>query len=203
MSLLANIEKKIVDALIQEKHTDIEREKLAFGVKLIINDLWKLLIVYMIAIWLDCFFLTIFTHVVFFLLRNVAFGFHFENNFICLISSILALPIGISVIDEIALDSTIIIAITLFATILLIVFAPSGTKKRPIFNDNHKRYLKKKMYIRLAILWLAFIIVSEDLQKFIAYGMILQVIAVLTQKIVGGLENVQNFSNKNRAKQNF
>lgn len=58
MDFISKLENSIVNILIQDKHTDIEREKIIFGVKIILNDLWKFMIVYLIALYLDCFFAT-------------------------------------------------------------------------------------------------------------------------------------------------
>lgn len=189
MTLLFNIEQHIVKSLIQEHHSDLEKEKIEFGVRLILNDSWKVIIVYLIAFLLDYFLITLLTHLSFFLLRHVCLGFHFQNSIACLFSSIIALPISVYIIDNMPTNYTIMYTLTALSTIVLCVFAPIGTKKRPIFNDNHKRYLKKKIYIRLSILWIVLILMEIDLQKFIAYGILLQTISVLTQKYIGGNEN--------------
>lgn len=189
MSFMSNIESRIVQSLVQDHHNDLEKEKIAFGVKLIMNDLWKVVIVYLLAFLLDCFFPTLYTHAVFFLLRHVSFGFHFQNSILCLFSSILSLPIGVFLINKATISPILTIILAFVSTILLILLAPIGTKKRPIFNTNHKKYLKRKMYIRLLLIWCVLFIPADNLQKFVAYGMMLQTLSVVTQKIVGGIEN--------------
>lgn len=45
------------------------------------------------------------------------------------------------------------------------------------------------MYIRLLLIWIIMIFVDAKIQKFMLYGILLQTVAVITQKIVGGNEN--------------
>lgn len=187
MAYLSNLENRLTSILIQENHDVVEREKIIFGVKLIVNDLWKLLIVYVIALCLDCFFATFITHFIFFMLRQVCFGFHFQNNFVCLVASIISLPIGVYLIKNINLDGSYIVFAAMFSTLLLLAIAPIGTKKRPVFNQKHRNYLRKKLFIRLFILWTIILIVNGYFQYFILYAIILIAVSVLTQKILGGV----------------
>lgn len=189
MNFLSNIENRIVNMLTLEHYNNLEREKIKFGVRLILNDIWKIIIIYLIAILLDCFFITFFTHIVFFILRQVCLGFHFQNNIVCLLMSILAFPIGVIIIKDFHLSIEWLILFTGTMSLLLFIFSPIGTSKRPVFNYKHRQYLKKKIAFRLFVLWLCFIFIPSS-RIFIFYGITLQLISVLTQKFVGGKENV-------------
>ena len=187
MAYLSNLENRLANILIQENHDDVEREKIIFGVKLIVNDLWKFFIVYVIALCLDCFFATFITHFIFFMLRQVCFGFHFQNNFICLMASILSLPLGVYFMKSSNLNGSYILFAAILATLLLLLVAPIGTKKRPVFSEKHRHYLRKKLLIRLLILWTIILIVNGYFQYFILYAIILIAVSVLTQKMLGGV----------------
>ena len=183
------LERGITNVLIQENHTEIEREKISFGVKIILNDLWKFVIVYSIALQLNCLLPTLITHIVFYILRQVCFGFHFENNFICLIASVVALPIGGYFISNFYSQNNYIIIVAAILTFVLVAFAPANTAKRPVFNQEHKNYLKKKLIIRLLVIWAVIFLANDSIDVFISYGIILITISVLIQKIKGEVKN--------------
>lgn len=186
MVVFSRLEHRITNILIQESHDEIEKEKISFGVKLILNDLWKFIIVYLFAIQFNCFFQTLITHLVFYILRQVCFGFHFQNNLICLIASVFALPIGVFFINKLNYLNDYIDLAAALLTVVLILFAPVHTAKRPLYNQEHRAFLRKKLLIRLLIIW-AVIFVSNvyPIHSFISYGIILIAISVLIQKLEG------------------
>ncbi len=57
MEALLKLENIITKALIQENHNEIEKEKIRFGIQLIVNDIWKILFIYIVAFLLNCFIL--------------------------------------------------------------------------------------------------------------------------------------------------
>lgn len=185
MYFLSNLEVRIVDILIMESHNEIEREKIRFGVRLVFNDSWKVMIVYLIAFCLDVVLATLLTHLIFFTLRQVCFGFHFRNGLTCLITSVFSLPIAVFFIKSWDWERKYIFSIALISTIVLLLFAPIGTEKRPVFNRKHRRYLRKKLFIRLLIIWTITLFLSSSFQNFILYAIILIAISILTQKIQG------------------
>lgn len=185
MSFLSHLEERAVNILILEKYNEIEREKIRFGVRLVFSDSWKVMIVYLIAFCLDVVLVTLLTHLIFFTLRQVCFEFHFQNSLVCLISNVFSLPIAVFFIKSWYLESKYIFSIALISTIALLLFAPIGTEKRPIFNGKHRRYLRKKLFIRLLIIWTITLFLSTYFQSFILYAIILIAISVLTQKLQG------------------
>lgn len=186
MVVFSKLEERITNVLIQEIHNDIEKEKISFGVKIILNDLWKFIIVYLIAIQFNCFIPTLITHIVFYILRQVCFGFHFQNNFICLIASVAALPIGVFFINKLNYYNDYMDLAAAISTVVLVAFAPVHTAKRPLFNQEHRAFLRKKLMIRLLIIWSAiFAANAYPIHSFISYGIILIAISVLFQKLEG------------------
>lgn len=187
--LLLDLENRIVNILIQDRHDDVEREKIKFGVRLIFDDLWKVAIIYLVALSLGCFYETLVTHGTFSILRQVCFGFHFQNSIICLIASILSLPIGVFLIQELLVVNDYILFLAIISTLVLVIFAPVATDKRPIFSRKHRDFLRKKILTRLLMLWIIILIVNKDFQNLVLYALILIAISVLTQKVLGGNSN--------------
>ena len=189
--MLVKVENMITESLIQESHTDIEIEKIKFGIRLIVNDLWKMLIIYFIAIILNCFVATLITHLIFMVLRQVSFGFHYQSSFVCLVASIISLPVGLYIITIHLNTFYFLFWSSILSTFLLLLIAPVGTIKRPVFNQNHRNYLRKRLLMRLLILWIAIFMLKDDYQVFILYAINLIAISVLAQKILGG-RNYEN-----------
>jgi accessory gene regulator B len=187
MEVLLKLENIITKNLIQENHSEMEKEKIRFGIRLIVNDIWKILFIYIVAFILNCFMATLITHITFIVLRQVCFGFHFQNSVICLVASIVSLPIGLYIITSTTMDTDyLIFLIGFLSTFLLLLLAPVGTTKRPVFNQNHRNYLRKQLFIRLSALWILILILKGDYQLFILYAINLIAISVLTKKILGG-----------------
>ncbi|MFJ7837919.1 accessory gene regulator B family protein [Lysinibacillus sphaericus] len=192
MEALLKLENIITKALIQENHNEIEKEKIRFGIQLIVNDIWKILFIYIVAFLLNCFMATLITHITFIVLRQVSFGFHFQSSIICLVASIVSLPIGLYIIDSNHINADhFIFLIGILSTLFLLLIAPVGTTKRPVFNQNHRNYLRKQLFIRLSILWTIIFVLKGDYQLFILYAINLLAISVLIQKIFGG-SNYEN-----------
>lgn len=144
MTFISSLENYLVNILIQEKHNNIEREKIVYGVRLILNDLWKVIFIYLIAYCLNCFTATLITHIVFYMLRQVCFGFHFQNNIVCLITSIISLPVGIFFIKSLNREDNYMLFLAIISTLVLLSFAPIGTKKKTCFQSESQSFFKKE-----------------------------------------------------------
>ncbi|UKJ46026.1 accessory gene regulator ArgB-like protein [Lysinibacillus sp. ACHW1.5] len=185
--IFSSLEKRITNILIQESHFEVEREKILFGVRMILNDFWKFIIVYIIAMLLDCFLATLVAHLVFYFLRQVCFGFHFQNNLVCLIASITTLPISVYIIKNMNYFQEYMTIVSAISSLILAIFAPAETKKRPVYNQRHKTFLRKKLLIRLLIIWaIIFVLYNNVITNFISFGVTLIAVFVLFQKLAGG-----------------
>ena len=165
----------------------MEKEKLKLGIQIIISESYKLILIYLLAYLLNCIVPTLIAHLTFFILRQVCFGYHFNNLIICLATSIIAFPITIKYLaDYYSIIPTFLLYI-IFIIILVFIYklAPKGTEKHPIINQHHKKYLRRKMAFRVFIIVGIFCISTFEIKVFIAYGALLESLMLISQSIKG------------------
>lgn len=175
----------------QEHYSTIEQEKLKFGIQIFLSEFYKLLVIYLVALLLDCIVPTLIIHLSFFLLRQVCLGYHFNNLYICLICSVLAFPIAahyIAILDFSFSTFNLYLGILLLVSIIYIL-APRGTENQPIINQKHLSYLRQKMTLRLLLLFVAFSFSPLQIKLFIIYGVFLEVIMLIIQTLKGRFLN--------------
>ena len=180
------IEEKIIKLLIQPNHTQVEVAKITYGVKSLISDFYKLLIVYGVSIALDCLKYVIIMHLTFYILRQVCFGYHFSGNFQCITWSIILFPFlcRLGLIIPASLGNYLLV----ICSIILLILAPTGTKKHSVINKNHYTYLKKHVFYRLSIIWVIIVLVPPSIEIFITLGLVVQALLVITQYIINQKE---------------
>lgn len=176
----------LFDRLVRENHTTLERSKLNFGIRIMLTNLVTIASVYSIAILLGCLLETLITNVAFFLIRQVALGYHFKSLFECIGYSIIGFPLVGKLITYVTLSDWVVYAIFAVIALIVVIIAPIGTVKQPVYNEKHRLYLRKKIWIRLAVLLLAIVLVPTVLKPFIALGLVLECVVLIVQKIIVG-----------------
>ncbi|GLC90555.1 accessory gene regulator B family protein [Lysinibacillus piscis] len=175
------IENYLVNLFTLESHTQTERLKIEYGIKLLVSEVGRLFIVYSIALLLGCLLEVMITHIAFYVLRQVCFGFHFQTSRQCLIGSILLFPILCKLTTYIKIDGTLLSILTLLSLLLVVYLAPQGTKKHSILNTAHRDYLKKKIYKRAIILYGIYLLLPSTLLPFITLGILLELFMLLLE----------------------
>lgn len=178
---MKEFEHVLANFLITPTHTSIEQSKIRYGVEVIISEMQKLLIIYGVAIFLNCLLEAFVTHISFYILRQVCFGFHFENKATCIIWSIVLFPILSKISTYVRLDNLHLLIILGGSSLILLGIAPRGTAKHAVINDAHKQYLKKKIIKRIVILFIIALFIPPYFQKLITLGIIIELCLVILQ----------------------
>lgn len=177
---------------IKKNCTDSEKEIIKFGIGNLYLLLTKIIIMTIIAIILNIF--TPYIIFVFFysILRSVSFGFHAEKSWQCWVSSLIAF-IGIPIIIKNLYISIYIKQIISIICILVIyMFSPADTKKRPII-DKYRRKFYKYVSTLISIFYSFGIIIIQNqiVTNSLLFSLILQsiIISPITYKIFGQTYN--------------
>lgn len=178
---MKTLEHALMKSLITPTYSSIEQSKIRYGVQVVISEIQKLLIVYGIAIFLNCLLEAFVTHISFYILRQVCLGFHFENKATCIIWSIVLFPILSKISTYTKLDSLNLLIILGGSSLILLGLAPRGTAKHAVINDAHKQYLKKKIIKRIVILFIIALFIPPYFQKLITLGIIIELCLVILQ----------------------
>lgn len=132
-------------ALIKQHYSDYENiklEKIYYGLEGAYLTISKLLIILVLAYFLNILEETLLLLFFFNIIRLPAFGMHASKSWICLVISslwFLGVPLLLSYIE---LSNSSQIIICLLCTIIFYLYAPADTEKRPLINIIKRRNLK-------------------------------------------------------------
>ena len=133
-------------------YSDLELEKLKYGLEGIYLTLTKTLIILALALLLGTFKETLLTIVLFAIIRFFCFGFHAEKSYQCLIISIIEFNLLTLLILNIDISYQIIVIICLLDVVNFLIFAPADTVKRPLPNKK-KRIIRKTFSVIIGIIY--------------------------------------------------
>lgn len=141
---------------------DLEIKKLKYGLEGLYLTVTKIIIV--IIGWLllgiieeGLIFLTAYS-----LIRFFVFGVHAKNSFVCIFISLLIMVIFPFFIINVYINFISKILLFTLSMLLIIMYAPAGTKKRPIVKKEIRQKFKIKAVLMSLILFILSI-VSKDL----------------------------------------
>lgn len=162
------------------KNEGIEKVKLQYGMELLFRNLSKLIVILSISALLGIFFETFITLMSFNILRAQAFGLHGKSSKGCLISSFIVFVLGVYSIRNVHISNVIVIGCFAIFTILLAIYAPADTEKRPLVGKRTRKELKRKSIVAaLFLMCVALLIPSESIKTLIVIGAMIEVITIL------------------------
>ena len=161
-------------------YTKEDLEKIRYGFECIYILITKGVVVLTIAFFLGILKYTIVFLAIYGLVRTFACGLHATKSWICMISSILIFIIIPYLCKILIINKLVRLVIMGISTILIYIYAPADTKKRPIINKN-KRLRLKIISTSIAIIY---IIISLYIKKnfilnSLMFGLILETIMIL------------------------
>lgn len=159
-------------------YNDEEIEKLKYGLEGIYLTITKTIIIIALAIMFKILKETISILILYNIIRYFAFGFHAEKSIECLImSSILfiGLPLLIFYLKPLFITKLII---SIICTIIIMIFAPADTIKRPLPNKK-KRKIRKICSTVIAIIYSVICIIGrKKISEIFLCTLIIQAIIV-------------------------
>jgi len=161
----------------QKDISDEEIEVIRYGLEGIYLTITKLIIIFIVAAIVGIFKEMLLTLLFYNMLRVFAFGMHASKSWHCLLMSSLFFLAGpyIGILFDINIYIKIILVVIM--TILVIIYAPADTEKRPLINPKKRK--KWKILSIIVALILDFCIIYFDKYKLSNYMLIGYVEAVL------------------------
>ena len=157
-----------------------ELEKIHYGLECIYIFITKGIVVFTIAYLLGILKYTLFFLTVYGLLRMFACGLHATKSWICMISSALIFIIIPYICKILIINKYIRIFLMIISTILIFIYAPADTKKRPIINKNKRlRFKIISTFISFTYITANLFIKNNFILNSLAFGLILETIMIL------------------------
>lgn len=165
-----------------------EIDKIKYGLEGLYLSITKLIFIIIISIILGTWKETLLLILIFNGIRLTAFGVHAKRSIDCLISSTLFFILFPIICIKLTIPLIVKIILFIPLTILIGIFAPADTEKRPLINKK-KRKIYKILSIIISIIYMTIAIVIKDntLSNCFIFAIVIQIIIMLpiTYKIFG------------------
>lgn len=155
---------------IRQEMPEIDDEKaevIRYGLELIIGEIPKIVILFVIAIILKIGWLVVFAYFTMLPYKIVAGGFHLKTNIGCTIGT-LTIYYGNVLISEyitwtpIYMKYIMILVIFIFSIIMISLYAPADTVNLPILTKKERKTKKILSYIFATITLVASIVIKDN-----------------------------------------
>lgn len=163
-------------------------DKIKYGLEGLYLTITKLIFIIIVSIILGIWKETLLLILIFNGIRLTAFGVHAKRSIDCLISSTLFFILFPFLCIKLTIPLIIKIILFIPLTVLIGIFAPADTEKRPLINKK-KRKIYKMLSIMISIIYMTIAIVIKDntLSNCFIFAIVIQIIIILpiTYKIFG------------------
>lgn len=175
-------------------------DKIKYGLEGLYLTITKLIFIIIVSIILGIWKETLLLILIFNGIRLTAFGVHAKRSIDCLISSTLFFILFPIICIKLSIPLIVKVILFIPLTVLIGIFAPADTEKRPLINKK-KRKIYKMLSIMISIIYMTIAIVIKDntLSNCFIFAIVIQIIIMLpiTYKIFGvSYNNYKNYEVK-------
>lgn len=196
---------------IQKQMPEIDEEKaevIKYGLELIIGEIPKILLLFIVAAVLKIGWLVIFAYITMLPYKIVAGGFHLKTNIGCTIGTFVVyfgnvLLSKYIVIGPIEVKIAIVIATFIYSIIMISIYAPADTINLPILRKKERKLKKILSFVFASVtLIVSLIIKNTTLSNILLFNVIIETtcitrIAYIITKNEYGYENYLKTANIN------
>ena len=175
-------------------------DKIKYGLEGLYLTITKLIFIIIVSIILGIWKETLLLIIIFNGIRLTAFGVHAKRSIDCLISSTLFFILFPIICIKLTIPLIIKVILFIPLTVLIGIFAPADTEKRPLINKK-KRKIYKILSIIISIIYMTIAIVIKNniFSNCFIFAIVIQIIIMLpiTYKIFGvSYNNYKNYEVK-------
>ena len=178
----------LVDSInVYARKEGLELQKMVLGMEILLLNISKLIIIYVLAYWCGILDKTFIIHASFALVKRYSFGLHALNSTVCTLVSCCLFVVIPLLISDVGIHNKIVIAIFPFIIFALYRYAPADTKARPLIGTMLRKSLKKKAVVcGVVVMAIALLIPNESIKLLLVLGAVYQSIFILplTYKIL-------------------
>lgn len=179
---------------------DEQLEIIEYGLEGLYLTIIKIIIILLLAIVLDILKETIMMIVFYNVTRFFTFGLHAKTSTSCLITSLLLFIGGTYLATYLQISLSVKISLSVICLILICIYAPADTEKRPLINPKKRKRFKILSIITSIIMGTLLIYLHDSyISNFMIIGQVEAVIMILpiTYKLYGlPYNNYKNYIEK-------
>lgn len=164
---------------------DIKLDEIRYGLEGIYLTITKTIFIFTICYLLNIFKEMILLLLFFNILRTTGFGLHAKKSWMCWLSSTIMFVILPLLAKNIIIPYNLKLFLGIFGIILIFLYAPADTEKRPLINKKKRIIWKVITTINCTILVIFSLITKEIISNLIIFGIYSEIILIspLTYKI--------------------
>ena len=202
--VLDNITNKIK---ITYNYDDIKIKEIRYGLESLYLSIFKLIVVIIISIIFGTYKELLLFILTYGILRIFAFGAHAKRNIDCWVYSLLFFSVIPYLIKVLFLKAYLYNLLSILFSILLIIYSPADTEKRPLIHKK-KRVMYKIVVSIISIVYIILIIKNQNIyiKNLLMFSIIMETLLVLpiTYKILGvKYNNYKLYKRKEDKKWNY
>ncbi|MBW6411637.1 accessory gene regulator B family protein [Clostridium weizhouense] len=163
MERLAQIILNNINSYLQKEGLELQKMKL--GIEILLINISKLIIIFLVAAVFHLLKRTIFMLLIFTIIRRNTFGLHAKNSFICTLVSLLIFVFGSYLSYYLKFNNYMVFTLFTIINTLLYKYAPADTENHPLLSFNLRKKLKKESVITGLILMIITLLVPNNLIK--------------------------------------
>ena len=180
------MKRKILKALmsnIKKNKSDLNEEQLEiieYGLEGLYLTIIKIIIILLLAIVLDILKETVLMIIFYNVTRFFTFGLHAKTSTACLITSLLLFIGGTYLATYLQIPLIVKIILSIICLILICIYAPADTEKRPLINPKKRKRFKIQSIIISIIMGVLIIYLNDSyISNFMVIGQLEAVIMIL------------------------
>lgn len=155
-------------------------QKMKLGIEILLINLSKFLIIFILAAMLNLLKEVIFISTMFAVIRSSSFGLHAKNSIMCTIVTIVMFIGGAYLSQYLVLNNYEVFIIFTILNMLLYKYAPADTENHPLLGADFREKLRKKTLVKsMFLMALAMAILSNKIKILITLAVIEQTLSIL------------------------
>ncbi|MDZ5607873.1 accessory gene regulator B family protein [Bacillus pseudomycoides] len=157
---------------------ELEKVKLAYGYRVVVREVKKLVIVYSIALLLGLFWELLVVQIGFLIFRQVSYGLHCPSFKSCIFVSCIIFPSLTWFAINTSISGLTIWILYICALALLCLMGPVSSQKTAVRGEAHRRFLRKKMYKRMVVLTGLLFLLPQSIAILLIAGVLMETVLV-------------------------
>lgn len=193
MLIVVNMKDKILDGFITlikkyYNYDDVKLKEIRYGLESLYLSIFKTIVILILSFFIHTTKELCLIFIFYGLLRLTAFGLHSKKSIHCWILSIITFSLIPYLIKTLNINSNYLIYLSIIPIILIFIYAPADTEKRPLINKK-KRTIFKIISCIVSIIYMFIMILSKNsyIIKLLFFSLLLESILILpiTYKLLG------------------
>ncbi len=202
MSLIEKFVERIIKRVnVKVKKEGLELAKMKLGLEILLINISKFFIVFLIASYFNLLKESLFMTLVFATIRSTAFGLHAKNSIVCTLITTIMFVVGPYVSYNIELNNDIVLLVFIIMNFCFYKYAPADTENHPILGEDLRLKLRKITVLKsLLFMVITLIIKIEVIKTMIILAVGFNIISILpiTYKILNrGYKNYEEYEKAN------